>query len=123
MSKNEKYIIEAKEKWGNGKLFKEYEEKTKNYSNSKFSELSNEINNIFRDFSLCLDQKVDSPKVQALVKKLQLHITNNYYNCTNDILYCLGQMYVTDERYKSNIDKHLSGTAEFIFEAIKVYCK
>jgi hypothetical protein len=31
-------------------------------------------------------------------------------------------MYVCDERFKSNIDKHADGTAEFIKEAIEVYC-
>ena len=39
--------------------------------------------------------------------------------CTDEILAGLGQMYVTDERFKSNIDKHSSGTAEFISQAIK----
>ena len=40
----------------------------------------------------------------------------------NEILAGLGKMYVTDERFKNNIDKHASGTAEFISKAIKTYC-
>ena len=32
-------------------------------------------------------------------------------------------MYVADERFKRNIDKHADGTAEFIREAVGVYCK
>ena len=59
---------------------------------------------------------------QSLVKLLQNHITENYYLCTNEILACLGQMYVADERFKHNIDKHGEGTAAFICEAIKIYC-
>jgi hypothetical protein len=35
----------------------------------------------------------------------------------------LGQMYIADERFKNNIDKHASGTAAFICEAIEVYCQ
>ena len=31
-------------------------------------------------------------------------------------------MYTEDERFKTNIDKHAVGTAEFAGEAIKVYC-
>ena len=58
---------------------------------------------------------------QSLVQKLQNHITENYYTCTKGILSGLGQMYVADERFKSNIDKHADGTAEFISEAIAVY--
>ena len=32
-------------------------------------------------------------------------------------------MYVGDERFKKNIDKHAEGTAEFISKAIEVYCR
>jgi hypothetical protein len=57
------------------------------------------------------------------VKKLQSHITENYYTCTIEILSGLGQMYVADERFKNNIDKHADGTAAFISEAIAIYSK
>ena len=31
-------------------------------------------------------------------------------------------MYVADERFQKNIDKHADGNAEFISKAISVYC-
>ena len=31
-------------------------------------------------------------------------------------------MYVADERFKNNIDKHVDGMAAFICDAIDVYC-
>ena len=34
------------------------------------------------------------------ISELQRFITNNYYNCTDEILKGLGQMYVNDERFK-----------------------
>ena len=79
---------------------------------------------IMGEFALCLKQgeKPDSAAVQALVQKLQSHITENFYRCTNEILAGLGQMYVADERFKNNIDKHADGTAAFICEAIRTYC-
>ena len=61
-------------------------------------------------------------KAQNLVKKLQNHITENYYTCTNEILFGLGQMYVADERFKNNIDKHADGTAAYVKDAIIHYC-
>ena len=66
--------------------------------------------------------KTDADEVQELVKELQDFITGNYYHCTNEILAGLGQMYVADERFKNNIDKHASGTAKFVSEAIKEFC-
>jgi DNA-binding transcriptional MerR regulator len=35
----------------------------------------------------------------------------------------LGQMYVEDERFKANYDAISPGAAEFLYEALKVYCK
>ena len=77
------------------------------------------------EFASCMKKvkKPDSTEAQNLVKMLQNHITENYYLCTNEILAGLGQMYVGDERFKNNIDKHADGTAAFICEAIEVYCR
>jgi hypothetical protein len=82
------------------------------------------MNAIFREFALCKKNgnAPDSSEAQNLVKILQKHITENYYLCTNEILAGLGQMYVCDERFKSTINIHADGTAEFVNEAIKDYC-
>ena len=124
-SEFDKYKEEVKEKWGNTDAFKEYSEKTKNYSKDKQSSLTDEMNNLFGEFSACMKNslKPDSENVQSLVKKLQNHITDNYYHCTTDILAGLGQMYVSDERFRENIDKNGDGTAEFVSTAITAYCK
>ena len=65
----------------------------------------------------------DSEAAKALAEKLQKYITDNFYTCTNEILLGLGQMYVCDERFTQNIDKHGVGTAEFVNKAIIEYCK
>ena len=124
-SEFDKYKEEVKEKWGNTDAFKEYSEKTKNYSKNKQSSLTDEMNNLFGEFSACMKNslKPDSENVQNLVKRLQNHITDNYYHCTTDILSGLGQMYVSDERFRENIDKNGDGTAEFVNTAITAYCK
>lgn len=63
-----------------------------------------------------------SHTVQRLVNKLQDYITANSYHCTDEILADLGQMYALNDRFKNNIDKCGEGTAEFVSEAIKIYC-
>ena len=124
-SEFDKYKEEVKEKWGNTDAFKEYSEKMKNYSKDKQSSLTDEMNNLFGEFSACMKNslKPDSENVQNLVKRLQNHISDNYYHCTPDILAGLGQMYVYDERFRENIDKNGVGTAEFVSAAITAYCK
>ncbi len=124
-SEFEKYKAEAKEKWGKTYAYKEHTEKTKNYSKDKWNSLAEDMNDILAEFAVCMKNGEEpySAKAQSLVEMLKSHITENYYQCTNEILSGLGQMYVADERFKNNIDKHADGTAEFICKAIEVYCK
>ena len=124
-SEFEKYKAEAKEKWGKTDAYKEHAERTQNYSKQKWNDLAEGMDHIMAEFALCMwkDKRPDSIEAQNLVKTLQNHITENYYFCTNEILAGLGQMYVADERFKNNIDKHADGTAAFICEAITVYCR
>ncbi len=59
-------------------------------------------------------------EAQNLIKKLQNFITENYYTCTDEILKGLGQMYISDERFKKSIDSAGgAGTAEFTAKAIE----
>ena len=122
---NNNYKNEARSRWGNTDAFREHEQKTKNYTKEKWTEANDGLMAIFSEFSACRAKSAlpSSADVQALVAKLQAHITAHYYTCTDDILAGLGQMYVCDERFKKNIDKYGEGTAEFASEAIGIYCK
>ena len=124
-SKFEKHKAETQEKWGKTDAYKEHAERTKNYSKQKWNDLTEEMEHIMAEFASCMKKvkKPESAEAQNLVKMLQNHITENYYLCTNEILAGLGQMYVADERFKNNIDKHADGTTEFIREAIEAYCR
>ena len=124
-SEFEKYKNEVKEKWGQTEAYKEYSEKTKTYSKEKWNNLASGMDQIMAMFSVCMKNgdEANSIEAQELVRKLQNHISENYYHCTNEILASLGGMYVADERFKNNIDKHAIGTAEYISKAINFYCK
>ena len=117
------YETEARSRWGDTDAYREHEQKTKNYTKEKWAEANDALMAIFAEFAACKDRGVsaDSADAQALVAKLQAHITANYYTCTDEILAGLGKMYVADERFKKNIDKCGEGTAEFAFEAIAIF--
>ena len=124
-SEFERYKAEAQERWGTTDAHKEHVEKTKHYGKDQWNSLVADMDAIFNEFALCMknNDAPDTENAQKLVKKLQSHITENYYTCTNDILFGLGQMYVADERFKNNIDKHGDGTAAYVCEAISHYHK
>ena len=117
------YETEARSRWGATDAYREHEQKTKNYTKEKWAEANDGLMAIFAEFAACLASgaSADSREAQALVVKLQNHITANYYTCTDEILSGLGKMYVADERFKKNIDKCGEGTAEFASEAIAIF--
>ena len=119
------YSTEARYRWGETVAYREHEQKTKNYTKEKWAEANDGLMAIFAEFSALKNSgaSATSAEAQALVAKLQAHITANYYTCTDEILSGLGKMYVADERFKKNIDKYGDGTAEFATEAIEFYCK
>ena len=124
-SEFEKYKAEAQEKWGKTDAYREHKERTRDYSKQKWNDLAQGMDDIMAEFAACMNsgEAPAADSAQALVRKLQNHITENYYHCTDQIMAGLGQMYVADERFKNNIDKHGEGTAQFICEAVAVYCR
>ena len=117
------YKSEARARWGNTDAYREHEQKTKNYTKEKWRDVNDGMMAIFAEFAACRASgaSVDSVEAQGLVAKLQAHITENYYTCTDEILAGLGQMYVADERFKKNIDKYGEETADFAAEGIRIY--
>ena len=119
------YEVEARERYGGTAAYREHTAKTKNYTKEKWAEANDGMMAIFAEFAVYKESgaSADSAETQALVAKLQAHITENYYTCNDEILAGLGKMYVADERFKKNIDKYGEGTAEFASNAIEVYCR
>ena len=119
------YETETRERYGGTAAYREHEQKTKNYTKEKWAEANDGLMAIFAEFAMCKNSgaNADFAEAQALVAKLQAHITANYYTCTDEILAGLGKMYVADERFKKNIDKYGDGTAEFAADAIAAYVR
>ena len=119
------YENEARERWGDTSAYHEHEQKAKNYTKEDRVHANDGLMAIFSEFGMCKNNgaSADSPEAQELVAKFQAHITTHYYTCTNEILAGLGKMYVADERFKNNIDKYGEGTADFVAEAIAVFCQ
>lgn len=115
-----KYADEVRQRWGNTEAYKENQQR-----DTDFSKAAALLDAVFEEFAE-LNRSGTSPNdepAKIQVEKLQQCITDNFYTCTNEILAGLGQMYVADERFKTNIDKHGEGTAEFVSACIKSYCE
>ena len=116
----ERYKEEAREKWGSTEAYREYAARGDGAAAEKAS--ADGLMALFAELGAMRNQRPDAPQVQEKVAALQAFITAHYYRCTAEILRGLGEMYVSDERMKRNIDRAGGeGTAEFVHEAIKNY--
>ena len=122
--KIDEYSKRAKEQWGNSEAYREFEEKSKDRTKEDEQDIMKEFMKIFAEFGELKSMQPDAKEVQEQVCKLKDYITKHFYNCTDDILMCLGKMYAGGGEFTQNIDSvGGEGTAEFTAEAIRIYCK
>jgi DNA-binding transcriptional MerR regulator len=120
-SKFEQYEKETKEKWGKSTAYKECKNKLKGQSKKEIQMNGDEMMDIFRRFGLEIKRGINKETL-ALVKELQSFITEHYYRCEDSVLLELGEMYVSDKKFKENINKIGGpGTANFVNSCIKIY--
>lgn len=124
-SKNEikKYEMEIKDRWGFTQIYKEYEKKIEQKTDCDQEETAKQLLKLFAEIGKFRQLSPNDKVVQKKISVLQKFITDNYYDCSSEILRGLSQIYVNDKRMKYNID-HVGGegTAEFVKKAIAVYC-
>lgn len=121
-SEYDQYAEEVRERWGSTKAYEESMQKMKGKTDQETEAAARKMMELFAETGALRGCRPEDEKVQEKIRELQDFITENYYNCTDEILRGLGQMYVCDERMKRNIDKAGGeGTAEFVSRAI-LYC-
>jgi len=122
-SEIEQYKQEARERWGGTEAYQEYVMKQMRLTPDESRRQGEEVIDFLKEIGQMRHLPVDSADVQQKVKELQQLFTRNFYNCTNQILAALGEMYVDNNRFRQNIDKECGeGAAEFLRDAIRVYC-
>ena len=122
--KMDEYAKQAKESYGSTSAYKEFEEKSKERTKEQEKNLGIGMMNIFAEMGKLISLEPSDDAVQAKVAGLRAYITENYYNCTPEILSGLGQMYAAGGEMTDNINSYGGdGTAEFAAEAIRIYCE
>ena len=116
------YAQEAKKRWGHTDAWRESQARGKN-ADQELSDADG-LMDIFRRLGQFREGSPAAPEAQALIAELQRYISGHYYNCTNQILFGLGQMYAAGDEMNENIDRAGgAGTGDFARRAIEIYCK
>ena len=118
------YAEEARRRWQGTKAYEQCEEKTSAYAPEDWKKVDAGMDRLIERFALLAKEgkKPDDDEVQSAVEDWRRFITENYYDCTKQILSGLGEMYTADERFTGFIDSRGAGTARLMSEAIRIYC-
>ncbi len=118
------YARQAKESWGHTPEFRQFEEKAKGRTKEQERSVSVELMGILAKFGGMQQLDPAGSAAQEQVKRLQDFITEHFYDCSDEILFSLGQMYAGGGSMTENIDRAGGpGTAVFAFRAIKAHCR
>ena len=116
------YAQEAKKRWGHTDAWRESQARGKNADQELRD--ADGLMDIFRRLGQFRQGDPAAPEAQELIAQLQQYICDHYYNCTNQILFGLGQMYAAGDEMNENIDRAGgAGTGDFARRAIEIYCK
>ncbi|QUI22597.1 MerR family transcriptional regulator [Vallitalea pronyensis] len=118
----EKYAKEVEEKYGHSDAYKECAKKTASYKSEQWKEIKEKNTAIFDKIVSLMDKGPADAEVQEAVGAYRQYITDYFYTCTPEIFRGLGDMYITDQRFTKNLNKHGEGFAAFMKEAMGIYC-
>lgn len=105
------------------KLVAESNKRVRSMGKEQFAAVKKEGEDIARGLGelMAAGKKPDSAEAQALIARHFAHL-NNFYTPTREMYQGLGNLYVTDDRFRVYYDKYGKGTADFVKAAIDVYC-
>lgn len=121
--KMEEYKKEAKERWGKTTAWQQSQKREKERGKEEADRMQQQMEEIFARAAQLRETDPASLPAQQLVVEWKAHITQYHYDCTNEILAGLAQIYRYDERFAENLDRYGKGTACFLADAIELYCK
>jgi DNA-binding transcriptional MerR regulator len=117
----EKYGEEARQKYGQ-EIVEAAEQRINSYSDEKLTHMNKSFEDIYNAIAARMDYGPSDPEAQEGVQAWHEFIKDGHFECTLAIFRGLGDMYVADERFTANIDKFKPGLAQFMKEAMNIYC-
>ncbi len=110
---------EAQARWGDE--VKASQKRIQKMGPQKWKQVQEEGHAITQKIAdLMAQYKPGSPEVQKTIGFFHRHL-ENFYPVSKERLLGLGQLYVTDERFRVHYDKYKKGLADFLNQAIHIY--
>ncbi|SMQ17949.1 DNA-binding transcriptional regulator, MerR family [Streptomyces sp. Ag82_O1-12] len=116
----EQYAEEVEERWGDTDEYADSQRRTASYTKEDWKRIQAEAADWGERYGALMSAGEPSTGEAAmtLAEEHRRHICTWFYECSYDIHRCLGEMYVSDERFKAFYDALRPGLAEHLRDAI-----
>ncbi len=115
------YQDEVRARWGTTDAYKQSAAKVGKMTKAEMEKLKEDGKKFTQTLADAMGKDVASDEVQALISQHHQGI-EFFYACPPATYRSLGQMYVDDPRFTAYYDKVRPGLAQFVRDAIAVYC-
>jgi DNA-binding transcriptional MerR regulator len=118
-----KYEAEVKQRWGNTPQYAESQKKWASYSKEQKKAIKVEGSRLtVRMVDEDPNASPDDPDVQAAIGEYYAYLNKYFYTCDVAFLRGLADMWVEDPRFAINYEEIREGGAEFVREAVHIFC-
>ncbi|MEU1849802.1 MerR family transcriptional regulator [Streptomyces sp. NPDC019990] len=116
----EQYAEEVEERWGGTDEYAESQRRTARYTKEDWKRIQDEAADwgARYDALMAAGEPPAGEAAMALAEEHRQHICTWFYECSHELHRCLGEMYVSDERFKAFYDSMRPGLAEHLKNAI-----
>lgn len=123
----EKFREEIIERWGETESYQEFAslfgEKARTVQGEQWGEFLTKTKTLFEHLAEYEDKYPSEQELQSIVWQWKEYISENFYQCDNQMLMYLGELYTTDDRFKEFINRFGNGDlADFFNKAIIIFC-
>jgi MerR family transcriptional regulator, thiopeptide resistance regulator len=117
----EQYAEEAERRWGGTETYAESQRRAATYTKEDWKRLQAEVDDWSERYAalVAAGESPDGEAATGLAEEHRQHINRWFYECPYDMHRCLGDMYVSDERFKAFYDSMHPRLAEHLRDAIK----
>jgi DNA-binding transcriptional MerR regulator len=117
----EDYDQEVERRWGHTDAYKESRRRVAFYSKDDWATLKAEAEAIERDVVDVMQSGAPANSEMAMdaVERHRRHISRWFYDCSREVHAGLGEMYVSDARFRTRYEAIAPGLAEFIRDATR----
>lgn len=114
------YAEEAEQRWGHTDSYAESQRRAASYTKDDWQRMQDEVADWSSRYADLMGsgEPAEGEAAMDMAEEHRLHITKWFYDCPYEMHTCLGEMYVSDERFKAFYDAMRPGLAEHLRDAI-----